>query len=180
MALIQILKCFGAEYVPLWSSNHCSVQKSRFGSKRVQGRAKIHPMTDNFRGTGNAFQSVWDCDDERRVELKARNVIGRNVRLIHWAISVDSSKWSEGGTQTRAPFAQTIYSLPSHQIDCTWRKNQIKSARWVLCNSFIRSLVRSHRSLIRLLHTARFARALRCAHSFARSLTHSLTSELMG
>ena len=32
------------------------------------------------------------------------------------------------------------------------------------------------RSLIRLFRTARFARALRCAHSFARSLTHSLPS----
>ena len=34
----------------------------------------------------------------------------------------------------------------------------------------------SHRSLIRLLRTARFARALRCGHSFVRSLTHSLPS----
>jgi len=42
-----------------------------------------------------------------------------------------------------------------------------------------RSSVRSHRSLIRLLRTARFARALRCAHSFARSLT-SLTPSLVG
>ena len=38
---------------------------------------------------------------------------------------------------------------------------------------FVRSLVRSHRSLVRLLRTARFARALRSAHSFARSLTSS-------
>ena len=41
------------------------------------------------------------------------------------------------------------------------------------------SLVRSHRSLLRLLQTASFARALRCAHSFARSLT-SLTPLLVG
>ena len=46
----------------------------------------------------------------------------------------------------------------------------------VMGHSLIRSLVRSHRSLVRLLRTARFARALRCAHSFARSLTHSLLS----
>ena len=39
--------------------------------------------------------------------------------------------------------------------------------------------VRSHRSLVRMLRTARFARALRCAHSFARSLT-SLTPSLVG
>ena len=47
----------------------------------------------------------------------------------------------------------------------------------VLGHSLIHSLVRSHRSLIRMLRTARFARALRCAHSFARSLT-SLTPSL--
>ena len=39
----------------------------------------------------------------------------------------------------------------------------------------IHSSVRSHRSLIRLLRTARFARALR---SFVRSLAHSLTHSL--
>ena len=35
-----------------------------------------------------------------------------------------------------------------------------------------RSFVRLHRSLICLLPTARFARALCCAHSFVRSLAH--------
>ena len=38
-------------------------------------------------------------------------------------------------------------------------------------HSLIRSLIRSHRSLVCLLRTARFAGALCCAHSFARSLT---------
>ena len=38
------------------------------------------------------------------------------------------------------------------------------------------SLVHSRRSLIRLLHTVRFSRALRRAQSFARALTHSLRS----
>ena len=52
----------------------------------------------------------------------------------------------------------------------------IKSTRRVLGHSLLRSLVRSHRSLIRLLRTARFARALCCAHSLARSLTRSLRS----
>ena len=45
----------------------------------------------------------------------------------------------------------------------------------VLGHSLIHLLVRLHRSLVRLLRTGRFACALRCAHSFARSLT-SLTS----
>ena len=52
----------------------------------------------------------------------------------------------------------------------------MKSTRGVLGHSLLRSLVRSHRSLIRLLRTARCARALRCTHSFARSLTRSLRS----
>ena len=43
-------------------------------------------------------------------------------------------------------------------------------------HSLIRSLIPSHRSLIRSLRTAHFDRALRCAHSFARLLTHSLLS----
>ena len=38
------------------------------------------------------------------------------------------------------------------------------------------SLVCPHHSLIPFLCTSRFARAVRCAHSFARSLTHSLRS----
>ena len=44
-------------------------------------------------------------------------------------------------------------------------------------HSLIHSLVCSHRSFVRLLRTARFARALCCAHSFARSLTHSLVGQ---
>ena len=48
----------------------------------------------------------------------------------------------------------------------------MKSTRWG--HSLLRSLVRSHRSLIRLLRTACFAHALRYAHSFVRSLTYSL------
>ena len=43
----------------------------------------------------------------------------------------------------------------------------------------IRSSAPLHRSLIRLLRTTRFARALHCAHSFARSLAHSLAPELI-
>ena len=45
-----------------------------------------------------------------------------------------------------------------------------------LGHSLVRSHVHSHRSLTHLLCTARFARALRCARSFARSLTRSLPS----
>ena len=50
---------------------------------------------------------------------------------------------------------------------CAVGWNDTKSTRRVLGHSLVRSLVRSHRSLIRLLRTGRFARALRCAHSLA-------------
>ena len=54
----------------------------------------------------------------------------------------------------------------------------MKSTRRVLGHSLLRLLFRLHHSLIRLLRTARFARALRCAHSFVRSLTrfHAVTA----
>ena len=52
----------------------------------------------------------------------------------------------------------------------------MKSTRRILGHSLVHLLVRLHRSLIRSLRTARFARALRCAHSFACSLTPSLPS----
>ena len=48
----------------------------------------------------------------------------------------------------------------------------------VLGQSLIRLLVSSHRSVVCLLRTTRFACALRCAHSFPRSLT-SLTASLV-
>ena len=48
-----------------------------------------------------------------------------------------------------------------------------KLTRRVLGHSLVRSLIHSHHTLIRFLRTARFARALRCAHSFARSPTRT-------
>ena len=42
--------------------------------------------------------------------------------------------------------------------------------------SLVRSLVRSHRSLVCLLHTAHFAHVFRCAYSFARWFTHLVPS----
>ena len=63
---------------------------------------------------------------------------------------------------------------------CTMGRMTMKAKGKVLGHSLLRSLFGSHRSIIRLLRTARFARALRCAHSFDRSLANSLTPGLMG
>ena len=46
-----------------------------------------------------------------------------------------------------------------------------ESTRRVLGHSLVHSLVHSHRTLVRLLRSARFARALRCAQLFAPSLS---------
>ena len=48
----------------------------------------------------------------------------------------------------------------------------------VLSHSLVRQLVHSHRSLVRLLRTARFARTLRCAH-FAHSLARGKVNHTM-
>jgi len=53
----------------------------------------------------------------------------------------------------------------SYRCALTW--NDTKSTHRVLGHSLVRSLVRSHQSLIRLVCTGRFACALRCAHSLA-------------
>ena len=55
----------------------------------------------------------------------------------------------------------------------------MESTRRVLGHSLVRLLVRSHCSLICLLCTACFARALHCTHLFACSLT-LLTPKLVG
>ena len=56
---------------------------------------------------------------------------------------------------------------------------QAKIQTAVLGHLLVRSLVRSHRSLIRLLRPACFTHALCCAHSFV-STAHTLTPELVG
>ena len=72
----------------------------------------------------------------------------------------------------------TVQPTSRHRLysRSTTGRMTMKSTRRVLGHSILRSLILSHRSLIRLLRTARFARALRCAHSFARSLTRLLRS----
>ena len=58
-----------------------------------------------------------------------------------------------------------------------WNKQEYRRKYWA-----VRSLVRSHRSLVRLLQTARFACALRCAHwfaHFAHSLAHGKVNDWM-
>ena len=78
----------------------------------------------------------------------------------------------------KTKFLQPRSQKVSYRCALGW--NDMKSTRRVLGHSLVRSLVRSHHSLNRLHRTARFARVLRCAHSFARWLAHSLAPGLMG
>ena len=55
-------------------------------------------------------------------------------------------------------------------------QSQVNLRHLIIHFLFTRSLVYSYRSFIRLFHTNRFARTLRCAHSFTLSLTHSRPS----
>ena len=100
--------------------------------------------------------------------------------------SVCKSQWHPDG-ECHNPFVLTTSASATSHVsaggDAVGGKAQRTVSRMikeqthrVLGHSLVRSLVRSHRSLIRLLRTARFARALRCAHSFARALrcAHSL------
>ena len=70
--------------------------------------------------------------------------------------------------------------IPDAQWGRTSQKRDVSTGP--LACPFARSLIRSHRSLVCLLWTACFARALHFAHSFARLLTllTSLTPLLVG
>ena len=92
-------------------------------------------------------------------------------------MSLGRSASFHGGHASSA--AATVFpssSSSSSSNQGTVGQNDQKSRRnfWAT-----RSSVRSHRSLVRWLRTARFATALRCAHLFACSFT-SLTPTLVG
>ena len=95
-----------------------------------------------------------------------------NLSKFHWGRTLDLTKGRVRLVVGFPPFGRNddIQILP--------RSRRVHSAKAEDNEEYwaIRFSVCSHRSLIRLLRTARFARALRSAHSFARSLTHSLWS----
>ena len=77
-----------------------------------------------------------------------------------------ASEWVRCGSND-----SVLYALISQFVEISCRdKSRFAGDRI----GVIRVFVRLHRSPIHLLHTARIIRALRCAHSFVRSLTHSL------
>ena len=91
--------------------------------------------------------------------------------LAHSLTHSHSSSWDSG------IFLSNFQCVLSHS------GMTMKSTHRVLGHSLVCSLVHSHRTLICFLHTACFACALRCAHSFVRSLArsraHGIVSFLM-
>ena len=86
-----------------------------------------------------------------------------------------SPSWGKGRANFDLFFFFTWHNMKTG-VNALWsgtNKNRDVSTG----HSLVHLLVRSHRSLDLLLWTACFARALHCAHSFARSLT-SLTPSL--
>ena len=73
----------------------------------------------------------------------------------------------------RVRVSLSVIAAPLTRLGRTMGRLSMELMRKVLGHSLVRSLVHSHHSLMGLLRTARFARALRCADSFARSLTFS-------
>ena len=80
---------------------------------------------------------------------------------------------------TRFSVSLLLPCIPSPTSPSHCGPEQPKTQTEVLGHTLVRLLVRSHRSLVRLLRTTCFAHALCCAHSFARSLT-LLTPSLVG
>ena len=104
--------------------------------------------------------------------MKLTHLIHRHKCLSHelrseW-VSKRASEWALGLLMHFAALDRSLTRTVS------W--NCMKLMRRVLGHSLVRSLFSSHRPLICLLRIARFARVLRCAHSLARLLTHSLPS----
>ena len=75
-------------------------------------------------------------------------------------------------------FASPLFPLQKSAYCTVGQNNQEFRLKYWATRSSVRLFARTAHSL-NLLRTARFARAFRCAHSFARSLT-SLTFSLMG
>ena len=109
---------------------------------------------------------------------KAVSATIKPKQLVHleWASVEDGSYVLTLGVGSQVITYAALSTGQFHVTPWHYCLEQPKIQTAVLGHSLVRSLVRSHRSLVRLLRTAR---ALRCAHSFARSLT-SLTPSLVG
>ena len=149
----------------------------------------------------NKCVTAWptDCPTNQRTEIVEPRVASIGPFHCGWKLyEIDAfilktktlfqelrSEWVSKRANERAQQSARASEARSAELANVWA-NERADGRMAQCVDFIvilptvhsllRSLVRPHHSLIRLLPTACFARALRCTHSFVRSLTHSLRS----
>ena len=108
---------------------------------------------------------------------------------LNYPMSSGASEWASERTRERSrALERAKQEVRSKRMSERCERTSERTGEWPsslsidfivilpTVHSLLRSLVRPHHSLIRLLPTACFSRALRCAHSFLRSLTHSLRS----
>ena len=113
------------------------------------------------------------CDHSFARSLTRTRAHGKEVFVHEFNASISCNFNPLWAARLCAFSLSVVIAAPLTRFSRTMGKMTIKSTHRVLGHS----LVRSH---IRFLCTARFARALSCAHLFARSPTHSLAPELMG
>ena len=126
--------------------------------------------------------------DMRRSFMETISLAARVVAYVSLDFNIREEKkrlvlhnWPRVCTRTAFRFlwrGSEVSKYAELQKMAQWSQT-LKIGMLVMRNLLTRSLVRSHRSLLRLLRTTHFARALRCAHLFAHSLT-SLTPSLVG
>ena len=115
-----------------------------------------------------SFQnSCFSCRASKNVQewIVQEHWVSKKVRRVNWLKTIRC--------RTFLVFRHLFFSIaPSVQ---EWMEASGCSAEWF--RTAKNPDVRSHHSLIRLLCTVSFARALRCAHSFACSLTPELVGK---
>ena len=102
------------------------------------------------------------------------------TKIFHCPTSWGASEWvnewvvrANERENARVAHYIPISRFPSSESRCTMGRMTMKLMRRLLGHSLIHSLICSHRWLICLNRTARFTRALHCAHLLAHSLTCS-------
>ena len=113
------------------------------------------------------FKTPWIMN----IGLKYSTVPRAGEQVSEW-----TSEWCERTSErenARVAHYIPISRFPSSESRCTMGRMTMKLMRRLLGHSLIHSLICSHRWLICLNCTARFTRALHCAHLLAHSLTCS-------
>ena len=106
------------------------------------------------------------------------------IRVMEWDIVDERAEKANslaGGKRLLLDIVVWLYDDDFFETRSIWLLSPLdygpeqSRIQYVVGHSLVRSLVCSHCSLVCLLHTARFARSLCCAHSFACWLVRSLT-----